>query len=766
MPGSSFPVNFQSSTDHFGSMRAGPTIIPAFKFQLRQDPIDWRRFSAIDVERVARELDLATLQENINSVTFCNLDAEKCPYCQQPVDPVLLKVLKMAQLTIEYLLHSQEYLSMSLTLQEEQHQAAFEDLKRLKYDLDKQAEELKSVKEESRRRKKMIATQQLLLQAGANNYHKCHLCEKTFMNYSFLQAHMQRRHPEATAAEKEKKKQVEQMESEIEELKVKLNETHAQLEAESQYRAQEAENIRQREEEGRRKFERWKEEERAKFGKEMEDLRQLFLTEFKDISSRNIALEGKLQELQVKSTVVSNLGTLQDDDSVDKQQWTKTQKELQGMKAKIKQQRTEWNWKLKELQKEHQIDKEQLKAENERLLATLSSDQWKIVEQSKLQMASLNAQLREQAKIIKTQEKTIKHLSSSKAREIQEMPPEESTEEDSNIVLKYEHNAIKCFYSLTPPPICSIAFTAELEDTLDKKKRVLEALRRDPNLLKQFRPILEETLEEKLEDMGVKRGTKSIPAQTYKHLRDIVKIQQQQKAKKFPHLLTLRDKLEEEVKKRISWEPKDKRDTSLPFSIVSGKNQRSQHSPPIQVTSSKPSMLQVELHPYASEMPKPAPRSKVSSIASTMETSRLPSPKQARSSPPSPQHSAVHQPSTSPFSSEEEESVEEASFTSPKLTPHKIEQELPRVVQKEESEWDSSDSESSEGKDNTGRVLSTVAPTCSETLVQSMAKNLERKLNAPGRKPSGGVKLISIPTKETSTSSHATKKLQVFWKMH
>lgn len=46
----------------------------------------------------------------------------------------------------------------------------------------------------------------------------------------------------------------------------------------------------------------------------------------------------KLQELQGKSAVVSNLGTLQDDESPDKQQWKKTQRELQGMKAKIEQQ--------------------------------------------------------------------------------------------------------------------------------------------------------------------------------------------------------------------------------------------------------------------------------------------------------------------------------------------------------------------------------------------------------------------------------------------
>uniref|UniRef100_A0A8C3XUA3 DAZ interacting zinc finger protein 1 like n=1 Tax=Chelydra serpentina TaxID=8475 RepID=A0A8C3XUA3_CHESE len=193
-------MSYPTSGVVFGNMLANPGGIPTFKFQSRRDSVDWRRFSAIDVERVARELDVTMLQENITSVTFCNLDSEKCPHCQQPVDPVLLKVLKMAQLTIEYLLHSQEYLTASLALQEEQLQATLEELKRTKQELDKQAEEMKGVKEESRRRKKMIGTQQLLLQAGTNNYHKCQLCDKAFMNYSYLQAHVQRRHIEASEA--------------------------------------------------------------------------------------------------------------------------------------------------------------------------------------------------------------------------------------------------------------------------------------------------------------------------------------------------------------------------------------------------------------------------------------------------------------------------------------------------------------------------------------------------------------------------------------
>ncbi|XP_025056608.1 zinc finger protein DZIP1L isoform X2 [Alligator sinensis] len=445
MPGHGTPMSYPSNGAVFGNMLTSPGGIPAFKFQSRRDSIDWRRFSAIDVERVARELDVTTLQESINSVTFCNLDSEKCPYCQQPVDPVLLKVFKMAQLTIEYLLHSQEYLSASLALQEEQLQSAMEEIKLTKQEVEKQAEEMRGVKEESRRRKKMIATQQLLLQAGANNYHKCHLCDKAFMNYSFLQAHVQRRHVEASEAERQKKKQVEQMEEEIEELKVRLKETRAQLEAEreveNQRRAQEAEKVRQREEEdlrikkgiksGKREFERWKEEERTKFQKEMDGLRQLFLTEFKDIASKNSALEGKLQELQAKNLVVSNLGTLRDEDTDGKRQWAMTQREFQGMREKIDLQKAEWKRKLKELHQEHQVEKEELKIENERLQASLSQDQRLATSHFQQQKDLLSAQLKEQARIIQAQEKTIKMLSARKVEVTQEATNVEAQEESS-----------------------------------------------------------------------------------------------------------------------------------------------------------------------------------------------------------------------------------------------------------------------------------------------------------------------------------------------
>lgn len=161
-----------ATADGLSGPLSGAYTLPAFKFQPRRESIDWRRISAVDVDRVARELDVATLQENIAGVTFCNLDQEVCNHCRQPVDPVLLKVLRLAQLIIEYLLHCQDCLSASVAQLEARLQASLGQQQRGQQELGRQVDELKGVREESRRRRKMISTlQQLLLQTGAHSYH-------------------------------------------------------------------------------------------------------------------------------------------------------------------------------------------------------------------------------------------------------------------------------------------------------------------------------------------------------------------------------------------------------------------------------------------------------------------------------------------------------------------------------------------------------------------------------------------------------------------
>lgn len=151
---------------------SGASIPVPFKFRSRRESVDWRQINAIDVDRVASELNFQMLQDHIAGVTFCNLEGERCLNCQSHVDPALLKLFRLAQLTIEYLLHSQDCLAVRLQAAEEQLQTEATEKQHLQLHLQKQIQYNKSLKEELKHRKQIIASQQVMISAGLANYNK------------------------------------------------------------------------------------------------------------------------------------------------------------------------------------------------------------------------------------------------------------------------------------------------------------------------------------------------------------------------------------------------------------------------------------------------------------------------------------------------------------------------------------------------------------------------------------------------------------------
>merc|ERR1712142_1121908 len=83
-----------------------------YLFQKRNEKLDWRKLASVDVERIARDVDVDAIQENIVNVTYCNVEHE---LGYHGVDGNVIKLFRLAQLTIEYLLHSQEFLQKCLT---------------------------------------------------------------------------------------------------------------------------------------------------------------------------------------------------------------------------------------------------------------------------------------------------------------------------------------------------------------------------------------------------------------------------------------------------------------------------------------------------------------------------------------------------------------------------------------------------------------------------------------------------------------------------
>ncbi|XP_075426416.1 cilium assembly protein DZIP1L isoform X2 [Ascaphus truei] len=717
------PVQYASFP--YVTMSPKSSGIQTFRFQPRRDGIDWRRFSAIDVERVARELDISTLQESINSITFCNLDGERCPYCQQSVDPVLLKVLKMAQMTIEYLLHCQECLSTSVAQLEERVQEAAAEHQQTKEELVKQGEELKKIKEESRRRKKLIGTQQLLLQSGANNYHKCQLCDKAFMNYSYLQEHHQRRHPEVTEAERQKKKQVEQMEDGIEDLKSKLQKTRSQLDAEReiehQRRMQEAEEARRREEDGKRDFERWKEEERIKFQDEIDRLRKQFLSQLQDITIKNSTFESRFQDLEVKKLMTSNLGTLEDEEDRREQQ-----KELWSLREEMERQRTEWKNKLKDIQREHTGEKEELVNENERLRASMSHDQRATDQQIQRQVQSLRSQIKDQSRVIKSQDQTIKNLTAHReAREV--MPVDEAKADEST--------------------------EDELDESLDRTLKRIEDLRMNPDFIRQFRPILEETLMEKLESIGVKKGAKGIPSHVHKNLKSLVSTQLEQKVRKYPEIPTLRVQLSKKLTRRVKQWRKNEGIFQSPSSKISDLSLKSPRSqvPSEPVTPRVRNVQIAESRQILAKAPAPSPQSKEMARQNASNITNVAPPLRPR---------------TPPFTSEEDSSVTDHSyFPSPTQKASQglqVIQPNPRVQKQieEDSDDDWSNSDISPGKPSPRSVTFSTGMTAQGSLVHSMTRSLEKQLSRPREKPVAGVEIISSQPSKSPNKFRAAEKFQ------
>ncbi|KAJ1117966.1 hypothetical protein NDU88_006161 [Pleurodeles waltl] len=168
------------------------------------------------------EVDLTTLQEAIKPITLCNIACERCPHCRSPVDPVLLKFIRLAQSIIEYLLYCHQCLATSVECLEERLRVCKKETEHLVMVNTKYTKELQTLKDECRRKKKVIATQLLLLQNNACKVNKCQFCDKAFLNNTYLQNHILRRHPETANAEQARKRKCEELQLEVDHLKQEL----------------------------------------------------------------------------------------------------------------------------------------------------------------------------------------------------------------------------------------------------------------------------------------------------------------------------------------------------------------------------------------------------------------------------------------------------------------------------------------------------------------------------------------------------------------
>ncbi|TWW61863.1 Zinc finger protein [Takifugu flavidus] len=196
-----------------------------FNFSSDKRNVDWRRINVLNIDLLVRTVDINALQEYISDVTYCSLETVQCPRCMSPADPTLVKLFRLAQLSLEWLHHCQEKLISGLQNTEDKLKSSEEECQKLQDKNKEQEEKMKGMVSELKSRGTIIKKQQTLFATNINNGIQCGHCEKKYLNAFFLQKHMLRRHPDQCQNLMVKIDQ----KNEIESLKLEINSLRMQL---------------------------------------------------------------------------------------------------------------------------------------------------------------------------------------------------------------------------------------------------------------------------------------------------------------------------------------------------------------------------------------------------------------------------------------------------------------------------------------------------------------------------------------------------------
>ncbi|KAI5108933.1 zinc finger protein Dzip1 isoform 1, partial [Silurus meridionalis] len=486
------------------AMSAASVSAP-FKFRTRRESVDWRRINAVDVDRVACELDFQMLQEHIAGVTFCSIEGERCLNCQSPVDPALLKLFRLAQLTIEYLLHSQDCLALSLQTAEEQFQTGVKEKQQLQVQLQKQSQDIKSLKDELKQRKKIIASQQAMISAGLSNYHKCQHCEKAFMNTSFLQSHMKRRHPMEhdmkLITDNQKDLQTLKLQEEIIRLQDQLNLAKSEMEAQQKdYNTKQEKDLTQKQADFMKQLEVWKENERVRMNSRIDEVKQACQKDMESMLQKNQSLENQVLKLQQSSKVLENMQPVKGQAGFGQNSEDKQRQKAAQLRQKLDNQEIAWSAKMQKMKEEFESEKKQLQTALFKAHTTVSKERKRVERQVK----KLEHRLEEQTKLITSQNMQVCGNSGFSFNSpfltqllSDPLPPCDVLLEQSSLVYKLDP-----IMELSEEDKDSSSFSEGLADHQSREQKVKELLK-NPSLKRDMHLAVQQSLNEKFLHLGI-----------------------------------------------------------------------------------------------------------------------------------------------------------------------------------------------------------------------------------------------------------------------
>lgn len=108
---------------------------------------------AIDIDRLIRERDFSSIDENINNVIDYSLESE---YDVKILDSNFVKLFRLAQLSVEYLLYCKQYLDHSVIILKDELRQKIEQNVMMKKEIATLEDIVRNLKDKSREKRKLI----------------------------------------------------------------------------------------------------------------------------------------------------------------------------------------------------------------------------------------------------------------------------------------------------------------------------------------------------------------------------------------------------------------------------------------------------------------------------------------------------------------------------------------------------------------------------------------------------------------------------------
>ncbi|KAL3282125.1 hypothetical protein HHI36_005322 [Cryptolaemus montrouzieri] len=460
---------------HFDYVRLAKDT--GFCFEKTRAPLDKNKICVIDLDKIIKDGDVGTIEQCMPTIVQYNIETGEH---RGILDQNFLKLFRMSQLAVEYLLFCKKYLDHTVTLLKEDMKNLISENKELKLFND-ELKQHTDVLLEKLKTKDLIST------------FKCSKCLKAFSTEQFLAAHIERRHVD------NKQSFGLDVEMEIKEIKQKLNNTEKLI----------------KNEEMNPNLEDTLNKNYSKVGSSL-----------KNLEVQMGALWEKLQDLEVKKNCIQ---------AAPEEEFQETFEVDENKRTKPKYKKKFDNDSIVKIPAEHDILLEEGNVHKEQMVvSSKSSSKTRYDDLDRIDaLEDLNPEPSKSVTVVKSastmyetdteSEENSNHLQSESISEISmDGQPDEDAPAEGNIVL---HKG-KSLSTLGRRSLTSIRKASLSPEVGAKLKKEVERL-----------------LNERFASLGLSMEWKGIPEQTYLRTMDILHHQINLVQKSYPNYKNIRQKL-------------------------------------------------------------------------------------------------------------------------------------------------------------------------------------------------------------------------------